>query len=163
MKVKVLNKDLELTDEQEIIRLNKVIDEKNRAISEYKKYDKKRNEYYERLEENYRIMEERFNEFNAALDACDDLEPGTKTYIERVVSRINQKRVNDDIEGGARTGVLTRLADLDKSLALLVDIAKLMPEGELRESMLKEIHATQCKRAGIVTYVKRKLKKIESI
>lgn len=59
----VLNRDMELTPMAEIRRLRKVIEEKNNAIAEFKKYDKKRTEYYSRFETNYAMMEEQFNNF----------------------------------------------------------------------------------------------------
>lgn len=59
----VLNRDMELTPMAEIRRLRKVIEEKNNAIAEFKKYDRKRKEYYSRFETNYAMMEEQFGNF----------------------------------------------------------------------------------------------------
>lgn len=153
-----LNKDLELTDKAEIERLKKVIDEKNKTIKGFKKYDEERKRYYARFEENYKMMEERFNEFNSAVEECEGLECNTKRYFEAVVQKIYNRRVNDDIEGGALMGVLTRLTKINDHLEKLVCIASLVGDSNLKNELLGEIHTTQMVRANAVSYVKRKLK-----
>lgn len=45
-----MNKELELTPEMEIKRLKAVIDEKNKCIEAFKKYDAERKAYYASLE-----------------------------------------------------------------------------------------------------------------
>lgn len=153
-----INEELELTDQAEIVRLKKVIEEKNRTISEFRKYDDERKKYYARFEENYKLMEERFEEFNNVVEACDDLDFNTKQYIQRVVQRINNRRVNDDIEGGALNGMLTRLAKLHEHLERLVCMASLIDDKELRSEIIGEIHTTQTVRSNAVSYIRRKLK-----
>jgi hypothetical protein len=155
------NKNLELTDKQEIERLKKIIDEKNTAINGFKKYDAERKAYYERFEENYRLMEERFTEFNRVLSECEDIDPTTKRYFEKVINRIYHKRVNDDIEGGALNGVLTRLSKLDQHLITLVSLSSLINDKVVRDEIIGEIRKAQTYRANIVSYVKRKIGKIE--
>ena len=153
-----LNKDLELTERAEIARLRKVIEEKNRAIEGFKKYDDDRKRYYARFEENYKIMEERFNEFNNAVAECEELDYNSKRYLLTVVQGIKHRRINNDIEGGALNGVMTRLGKLDEHLAKLVYISSLIENKEVKEEMLKEINVTRTMRANIVSYIKRKLK-----
>lgn len=155
-----LNTHLELTPEAEIKRLNKVIEEKNRAIAGFKKYDADRKVYYERLEENYKMMEERFNEFNSIVEKCDDVEPNSKAFIEKVVSRLYKHRVNDDIEGGALTGVQTRLTKMDSHLATIASLASLVDNQEVRDNIIKEVRALQQIRGNAISYIKRKLGKL---
>ena len=155
-----LNTHLELTPESEIKRLNKVIEEKNRAIAGFKKYDADRKVYYERLEENYKIMEERFNEFNAIVEKCDDVEPNSKAFIEKVVRRLYKHRVNDDIEGGALSGVQTRLTKMDSHLTTIASLASLVDNQEVRDNIIKEVRALQQMRGNAISYIKRKLGKL---
>lgn len=63
VKEQSLNKHLVLTPEAEIRRLNAVIEQKNKAIEAFKKYDAGRKEYYRHFEANYKLMEEEFNQF----------------------------------------------------------------------------------------------------
>lgn len=69
-----LNKHLELTPEAEIRRLNAVIEQKNKTIEAFKKYDAERKAYYRHFEANYKLMEEEFNQFveKVRVDANDD-------------------------------------------------------------------------------------------
>ena len=158
--MKVWNKDLELTDKQEIERLKKVIEEKNAQINGFKKYDNDRKVYYQRFEENYKLMEERFNEFNNALSECEDFDPRTKQYFINVVQRVYRRRVNDDMEGGALNGVLTRLAKLDEHLSQIAVLAENMDEGCYKTEIVKETRKARSARGNIASYVKKKLKQI---
>ena len=63
IKEQSLNKHLVLTPEAEIRRLNAVIEQKNKAIEAFKKYDAERKAYYRHFEANYRLIEEEFNQF----------------------------------------------------------------------------------------------------
>lgn len=154
----VLNKELELTDKQEIERLRKVVEEKNVQINGFKKYDRDRKLYYQRFEENYKLMEERFNEFNSALSECEDLDPTTKTYFLKVVQKVYRKRVNDEMEGGALNGVLTRLAKLDGHLSQISILVENMDDNCYKKEIVKETRKARTARNGIVSYIKKKLK-----
>lgn len=76
----VCNKDLVLTPEQEIRRLRKIIEEKNRCIEGFKKYDAERKVYYSRFMANYKLIEEEFERFVTAVGA------ETNATVERQVS-----------------------------------------------------------------------------
>ena len=86
------NRKLQLTQKAEIVRLRKVIEEKNAAITKFKKYDENRNEYCHRLEQNYALMEERFGEFADAINECDDIDDGTKDFYKEVVMHASLQR-----------------------------------------------------------------------
>ena len=154
------NLNIPLTDRQEIVRLSKVVEDKNRTIEEFKKYDAKRKAYYERLEENYRMMEERFNEFNRLVDECDGMDFSTKSYIERIVARLYKHKVNDDIEGGALYGVMTRVRKMEQHLSTLTSLTGMVNDASLREGIADEVRALQTIRGNIASYINKKLGKI---
>lgn len=54
---------LPLTPEAEVKRLKAVVEEKNKCIAAFKKYDAERKDYYSRFEANYKLMEEEFDKF----------------------------------------------------------------------------------------------------
>jgi hypothetical protein len=84
----ILNKDLQLTPESEIKRLNKVIAEKNRCIEAFKKYDAERKEYYSSLEAKYKYMEDEFNRFVKAVD--EDCNHTTAKQVSGLLTNFRQ-------------------------------------------------------------------------
>ena len=84
----ILNKDLQLTPESEIKRLNKVIAEKNRCIEAFKKYDAERKEYYSSLEAKYKYMEDEFNRFIKAVD--EDCNHTTAKQVSGLLTNFRQ-------------------------------------------------------------------------
>lgn len=84
----ILNKDLELTSASEIKRLNKIIEEKNRCIASFKKYDAKRKEYYSILEAKYKYMEDEFDRFVKAVD--EDCNHTTAEQVSGLLTNFRQ-------------------------------------------------------------------------
>ena len=68
VKAYIPNRNLELTMQAEIKRLQRVIAEKDECISKFKKYDKERTAYCHRLEQNYSMMEEQYTEWCGIID-----------------------------------------------------------------------------------------------
>lgn len=56
-----MNKELELTPEMEIKRLKAVIEEKNKCIEAFKRYDAERKVYYSSLEKECKYADSKYN------------------------------------------------------------------------------------------------------
>ena len=149
-----------LTDKQEIIRLRKIIEEKNAAIKGFKKYDADRKKYYARLEENYKIMEERFFEINAAIDKCEDLDPNSKEYYHRMVTNLNLWKYNNEVERTALGGVMTRLDKLKQHIVNLEFLVSTVEDEEAKRNLRKEIGYINSVRGNMIQYINNKLKKL---
>ena len=61
-------------------RLRIVVEEKNKAIEAFKKYDEERKAYYEKFEQNYAMMEEQYNQFleDVGEELGDDVRKGVE-------------------------------------------------------------------------------------
>ena len=80
----MLNDDLELTPQQEIKRLKRVILEKDAAIKAFKEYDKKRSEEFNRLTENYNLMQQQFDQFCEDVKEIDEIDELTKEDFDKI-------------------------------------------------------------------------------
>ena len=149
-----------LTDKQEIIRLRKIIEEKNAAIKGFKKYDADRKKYYARLEENYKIMEERFFEINAAIDKCEDLDLNSKEYYHRMVTNLNLWKYNNEVERTALGGVMTRLDKLKQHIVNLEFLVSTVEDEEAKRNLRKEIGYINSVRGNMIQHINNKLKKL---
>ena len=149
-----------LTDKQEIIRLRKIIEEKNAAIKGFKKYDADRKKYYARLEENYKIMEERFSEINAAIDKCEDLDSNSKEYYHRLVTNLNVWKYNNEVERTALGGVLTRLNKLKQHIVNIETLVWMVESDDAQKQIRKEIGYINSVRGNLIQYINNKLKKL---
>lgn len=146
-----------LTDKQEIIRLKKVIDEKNKAIEGFKKYDADRKKYYARMEENYKIMEERFSEINNAIDKCEDLDSSSKEYYHRLVSNINVWKYNNDVERTALGGIMTRLDKFKQHIVNLESLVSMIDDNDIKKQIRKELGYVNSVRGNMIQYINNKL------
>lgn len=74
------NYGLKLSIEQEVKRLRIVVEEKNKAIEAFKKYDEERKAYYAKFEQNYAMMEEQYNQFleDVGEELGDDVRKGVE-------------------------------------------------------------------------------------
>ena len=74
------NYGLKLSKEQELKRLRIVLEEKNKCIEAFKKYDEERKEYYAKFEQNYAMMEEQYNQFleDVGEELGDDVRKGVE-------------------------------------------------------------------------------------
>lgn len=84
------NRKLQLTQKAEIVRLKKVIEEKNALIDKFKKYDEERKLHYSRFEQNYEMMEEQYNEWRSFID--DELGEKTVKKFEKLKKEYQEKK-----------------------------------------------------------------------
>lgn len=86
------NYGLKLSKEQELKRLRIVLEEKNKCIEAFKKYDQERKEYYAKFEQNYAMMEEQYNQFleDVAEELGDDVRKGVEKMWKSVL-KMKQK------------------------------------------------------------------------
>ena len=156
----MIKDDSFLTDKQEIIRLRKVIDEKNALIEHFKRYDAERKKQYTTMEENYKIMEERFSEINEAIDKCEDLDPNSKEYYHRMVTNLNLWKYNNEVERTALEGVMTRLDKLKQHMVNLDFLVSTVEDEEAKKNLRKEIGYINSVRGNMIQYINNKLKKL---
>lgn len=121
-----LNRHLELTPEAEIRRLNAVIEQKNKTIEAFKKYDAERKAYYRHFEANYKLMEEEFNQFveKVRVDANDD----TARQISKMFTSFRKSKYGEkycELNGKMRSA-LARISQLEYKVHKLLDSEPVM-------------------------------------
>ena len=156
-KIWIPNRNLQLTQKAEIVRLHKVIDEKNAAISKFKKYDEERSEYCHRLEQNYALMEERFGEFADARGECDDLEADTK----EVINRLYKGKIGTDMEKSVLQQTLPKLEKMQENLNDLECCIMGVGNAQRRGDLLNEYRKVNERYSNILKWFKNKIKELK--
>lgn len=155
------NRKLRLTQKAEIVRLRKVIDEKNAAISKFKKYDEERSEYCHRLEQNYAIMEERFGEFADAINECDEIDDGTKEFYKEVVMRLYQGKVNSDKDKSVFQKALSELNKLQDCLNNMEFVMMGVGNPQKRGELLNELRKVKVRYDNTLSSFQKKMKEFK--
>lgn len=151
-----LNKALQLTTQQEIERLNKVIAEKNEAIASFKKYDEERKAYYKNvIEDNNRLKAEnkslnaKFKMFEQVVDHGNlELSLLDKKKVLSLYKRWSALRSQALVyqtrlqKGSADLSRLSQLIDTILKLAMsddIDDIVRLTNKIEKAHTLIEEI------------------------
>jgi len=151
------NRKLQLTQKAEIVRLHKVIDEKNAAISKFKKYDEERSVYCHRLEQNYALIEERFGEFCEAIDDCDDIDDGTKEFYKEVVMRLYKGKVATDKEKSVIQKAFSDLKKLQDCLNNMDFVMQGVGNAQKKAELLNELRKMQVRYDNVLTSFQKKM------
>ena len=155
------NRDLELTPQAEIVRLRKVIDEKNALIAKFKRYDEERKSYYRRFEQNYQMMEERFNELLDTINSCDEFDAGTKEFYKSVVMRLYKGRVETDKEKSVLQIALSDLQKLQEGFDnlewLILDVGNV----QKKAALLKELQKMKAQYGHVNAKFKKNMNKLK--
>lgn len=160
-KIWIPNRNLQLTQKAEIVRLNKVIEEKNAAISKFKKYDEERSEYCHRLEQNYALMEERFGEFADAIGECDDIEDGTKEFYKEVINSLYKGKISTDMEKSVLQQTLPKLEKMQENLNDLECCIMGVGNAQRRGDLLNEYRKVNERYSNILKWFKNKIKELK--
>lgn len=160
-KIWIPNRNLQLTQKAEIVRLNKVIEEKNAAISKFKKYDEERSEYCHRLEQNYALMEERFGEFADAINECDEIDDGTKEFYKEVIMRLYRCKVSQDKEKSVLQTSFSQLSKLQDTINNLEFIMMGVGNAQKKAELLNELRKLQVRYDNILTSFQKKMSELK--
>lgn len=87
----MLNEDLELTPQQEIKRLKRVILEKDAAIKAFKEYDKRRTEEYNKMVEDCNMMQLQFDQFCEDVRDFEEIDERTADDFIKFFNRYYQR------------------------------------------------------------------------
>ena len=155
------NKNLELTEQSEITRLRKVIEEKNELIAKFKEYDARRSDEFRRLQQNYKLMEERFEEFNDAINACDDIEYGTKGFYKEVINRLYKGHIDVDVAKSMLQIAYSRLLKLDESFNNLEFLIMTVGNVQKRSELLNELRKMKGRYGNIVGNFNNKMNQLK--
>lgn len=160
-KIWIPNRNLQLTQKAEIVRLNKVIEEKNAAISKFKKYDEERSEYCHRLEQNYALIEERFGEFCKAINDCDDIDDGTKEFYKEVVMRLYKGKVATDKEKSVIQKAFSDLKKLQDCLNNMDFVMQGVGNAQKKAELLNELRKMQVRYDNVLTSFQKKMDELK--
>ena len=155
------NRKLQLTQKAEIVRLRKVIEEKNAAITKFKKYDENRNEYCHRLEQNYALMEERFGEFADAINECDDIDDGTKDFYKEVVMRLYKGKVATDKEKSVIQKAFSDLKKLQDCFNNMEFVMQGVGNAQKKAELLNELRKMQVRYDNVLTSFQKKMNELK--
>ena len=152
----VPNRDLELTPEMEVIRLRKVLEEKNALIAKFRRYDEERKAHYRRFEQNYAMMEERFNELLDAINACD-FDEGTIGFYKAVVMRLYKGKVAADLEKSVFQVAYSGLSKLSDRIDDLGDLVECVGNVQKRSELLDAVRQLKFRCNGIASTFKKNM------
>lgn len=96
----LLNSGLQLTMGAELKRLRKVVEEKNRCIDAFKKYDEERKAYYAQFAENYDMMLEQYEQWldDIGEELGDDVRRGVdKTFKEGLKRQRRAQKLSEAV------------------------------------------------------------------
>ena len=96
----LLNSGMQLTMGAELKRLRKVIEEKNRCIDAFKKYDEERKAYYAKFSENYAMMCEQYEQWleDIGEELGDDVRKSIdKTFKEGLKRQRRAQHLSDAV------------------------------------------------------------------
>ena len=146
-----------LTDKQEIVRLRKVVDEKNSLIERFKSYDDERKKYYAQVDENYKIMEQKFSEINEAIGKCEGLDSNSKEYYQRFMSNLKLWNYNNEIET-VLNKITARLDKLKQHVDNIDFLISMVDDKETKKNLQKELRSLNSVRENIIQFINNKLK-----
>lgn len=155
------NLHLELTPQAEIRRLLKIINEKNDCIASFKKYDEERKTYYRRFEQNYEMMKERFNELLDAINACDEMDYGTKEFCKEVVMRLYRGKVTMEKSRQILQISLSMIVNLQDSFNNLEFVMMGVGNAQKRAELLNELRKAKTRYDNMTTYFAKKMKELK--
>ena len=161
VKAYIPNLHLELTPQNEIRRLRKVIEEKNDCIAKFKKYDEERKSYYRRFEQNYEMMEERFNEFLEAINDCDEIDDGTKEFYKEVVMRLYKGKVATDKEKSVIQKAFSDLKKLQDCFNNMEFVMMGVGNAQKKSDLLNELRKMQVRYDNILTSFQKKMNELK--
>ena len=160
-KAYIPNLRLQLTDKAEIKRLKKVVEEKNKQIEKFKKYDEERKTYCHRLEQNYALMEERFNELADAVNECEDIDDGTKEFYREVIMRLYRGKVSQDKEKSVLQTSFSQLSKLQDTINNLEFIMMGVGNAQKKAELLNELSKLQVRYDNILTSFQKKMSELK--
>ena len=155
------NRKFQLTQKAEIVRLRKVIEEKNAAITKFKKYDENRTEYCHRLEQNYALMEERFNELADAINSCDEIDDGTKEFYREVVMRLYRGKVATDKDKSVLQVAYSNLMKLQDCFTNMEFTIMGVGNAQKRAELLNELRKMKVRYDNITSSFQKKMNELK--
>ena len=160
-KAYIPNRNLQLTQVAEIKRLRKVIEEKDKLIDKFKRYDEERKSYCHRLEQNYEMMEERFNELADAVNDCEDIDDGTKEFYKEVIMRLYRGKVAQDKEKSVLQTSLTQLSKLQEIINNLEFVMMGVGNAQKKAELLSELRKLQVRYDNILSSFQKKMSELK--
>lgn len=160
-KHKLLNHDLQLTPQSEIVRLRKVIEEKDALIAKFKRYDEDRKTYYRRFEQNYAMMEERFAEFMDAINECDGLDEHTSEFYKEVVMRLYKSRVTKDKEKSILQTSYSKLTKLSTSIDDMEFVIMTVGNAQKKSELLNELRKLKTRASNLSSLFNQQIKELK--
>lgn len=160
-KAYIPNRNLQLTQVAEIKRLRKVIEEKDKLIDKFKRYDEERKSYCHRLEQNYEMMEERFNELADAVNDCEDIDDGTKEFYKEVIMRLYRGKVAQDKEKSVLQTSLTQLSKLQEIINNLEFVMMGVGNSQKKAELLSELRKLQVRYDNILSSFQKKMSELK--
>lgn len=155
------NRKLQLTQKAEIVRLKKVIEEKNALIDKFKKYDGERKLHYSRFEQNYALMEERFNEFLEAINDCDEIDDGTKEFYKEVVMRLYKGKVATDKKKSVIQKAFSDLKKLQDCFNNMEFVMMGVGNAQKKSELLNELRKMQVRYDNVLTSFQKKMDELK--
>lgn len=139
-----MNKGLELTPQEEIKRLHKVIEAKNKHIENFMKYDKERKQHFEQMEKDYVTSQNIFNIFISEIKKSKELPKLDKGVLNRLLKKLYAERISYQLAYRAIFSVRQEFSKLQNALVSILRLAMEADDASVICELSNKVESAVC-------------------